>query len=821
MITIKAIIMAGGKGTRLRPLTCSLPKPMVPILNKPVMEYTVELLKKHNIKDIAVTMAYLPEIITDYFGDGTKWGVGLKYYLEDIPLGTGGSVRNAEEFINEAFLVISGDALTDLNIKEALEYHRAKASKVTLILKNEPVPIEYGVVITNEEGRIVRFLEKPSWGEVFSNTVNTGIYIIEPEVMEYYQRGDNFDFSKDLFPKLLQDGVAMYGYVTKDYWCDIGDLSSYKETQFDMLEGKVKLNIQGNEVKQGVWLDEGAKLGENTIVNPPVYIGKNTVINGGKIGPYTIVADNCNVYRDTVIKKSVLWRNVIVGNGSHITGSVICNGVFIKNRVNIFENSSVGEDSTLYDGVMVRPDIKIWPNKKIDVNTVVNKNLIWGSKASKTVFGYRDISGHVNIDITPEFAMGLGSSFASINKEGTIIVSDDNTKASLLIKNSIATGIISSGGQAVELTDSVLAINRFAVKYHQAAGGIHVRADSGDENKVYIEFTDKNGASIGRNKEREMENILNRGEFERCNANRIKEKISVTNFSSLFIKHGLSLVKNKDSIKRSSYKIAIASDSPQQLILTKSFLNELGCSVIYDSSLQIKGLNHHLNYLSKEVKLGNVEFGVIINENGEEMILVDEKGREIKEEKLKLLTTLIQIKVEDNGKIVLPYIAPNIFEKIAQSYNVDIIRTKSNPSSIMHEMLNDWDKDYEFPLQYILNYNAIWSLGLIIDLLVSTNSKLSYLVEEIPEYYYLKDAVPCDWTDKGRVIKDLIEENKNRSIEMYEGVKIMDDRGWTIVLPDHERPLVNIYTEGLSQEYANELSVFFSNKVKDLLKSEK
>ncbi|MBS3994895.1 MAG: nucleotidyltransferase family protein, partial [Alkaliphilus sp.] len=195
---MKALIMAGGKGTRLRPLTCGIPKPMVPILNKPVMEYSIKLLKKYGIRDIAVTMAYLPTVITDYFADGEKWGVHLKYFNEEVPLGTGGSVKNAEEFLEDTFIVISGDALTDLDINQALKYHKMKKSRATLVLKKEPVPVEYGVVITDESGRIIRFLEKPSWGEVFSDTINTGIYILEPEVLNYYQKGENFDFSKDL-----------------------------------------------------------------------------------------------------------------------------------------------------------------------------------------------------------------------------------------------------------------------------------------------------------------------------------------------------------------------------------------------------------------------------------------------------------------------------------------------------------------------------------------------------------------------------------------------------------------------------------------------
>jgi mannose-1-phosphate guanylyltransferase/phosphomannomutase len=252
--------MAGGEGSRLRPLTCGIPKPMVPILNKPVMEHIIGLLRKYDITDIAATLWYLPSEITDYFEDGRKLGVKLNYYIETSPLGTGGSVLNAEDFLDGTLIVISGDAMTDINLSKAVEFHRSRGSKATLVLKREPIPLEYGIVITDEYGRINKFLEKPSWGEVFSDTINTGIYILEPEVLSYYKKGENFDFSKDLFPKLLKDNIPMFGYITEEYWCDIGDLNSYKQTHFDILSGKVNIG-------SGYIRERDIIVGRNTIIS--------------------------------------------------------------------------------------------------------------------------------------------------------------------------------------------------------------------------------------------------------------------------------------------------------------------------------------------------------------------------------------------------------------------------------------------------------------------------------------------------------------------------------------------------------------------------
>src|SRR5690554_6704997 len=196
---MKAVIMAGGEGTRLRPLTCNLPKPMVPILNKPMMEHIIKLLKRHQITDIASTLWYLPRDVTDYFGDGSDFGVKMEYYVEEEPLGTAGSVKNAEQFLDETFIVVSGDSLTDIDLTKAVEFHRANNAVATLVLTKVSNPLNYGIVITAEDGRIRQFLEKPSWSEVFSDTVNTGIYVLEPEVLQLFDKGQNFDFSKDLF----------------------------------------------------------------------------------------------------------------------------------------------------------------------------------------------------------------------------------------------------------------------------------------------------------------------------------------------------------------------------------------------------------------------------------------------------------------------------------------------------------------------------------------------------------------------------------------------------------------------------------------------
>src|SRR3712207_2493117 len=238
---MKAIIMAGGQGTRLRPLTSNQPKPMIRIANLPCMEHIVNLLAQHGITDIAVTLQFMPEEIQDYFGDGSDWGVNMRYSIEDAPAGTAGSVKMAERQLDlhgERLLIISGDALTDADLTQLVRFHEEKDAEVTMVLKSVENPLDFGIVIIGGDGRISRFLEKPAWGQVFSDTVNTGLYLVEPSVLDEIPEVGEYDFSKDLFPGLLDKGRPLYGFVTDAYWEDIGTLEQYASAQRDVLDGR-------------------------------------------------------------------------------------------------------------------------------------------------------------------------------------------------------------------------------------------------------------------------------------------------------------------------------------------------------------------------------------------------------------------------------------------------------------------------------------------------------------------------------------------------------------------------------------------------------
>ncbi|MBZ2174134.1 hypothetical protein K8M07_02620 [Schnuerera sp. xch1] len=802
--------MSGGIGTRLRPLTCDLPKPMVPIFNKPVMEYAVDLLKKNKIEDIAVTLHYLPNMIIDYFEDGRKFDVDINYYIEDKPLGTGGSVKNAQEFLDDTLIVISGDAFTNINLKKAYEFHKKKDSKATLILKRESVPLEYGVVITDEEGKIIRFLEKPSWGEVFSDTINTGIYILEPEVFNYYEKGQNFDFSKDLFPKLLEDNIPMYGYIADEYWCDVGDLNSYIQTHTDILSDADKHYLIGANQGNGIWIGEGSTIEKGTKIYPPIFIGENSTIKAGTIiEPYTIIGKNCFIGEGSSIKRSILWDSVNISKNCEIRKSVICNNVNIEKQSRIFEGVAIGAHSKISKNSTIKPKVKIWPYKTIEENMIVTDNLVWEERATKKLFGYRNISGKFNETITPEIVTKLGVSFATVIKEkGTFVVNSDEYNTSKSVKNSIVSGILSTGSLVIDIKNSTMPMCRFGVKYFKADGGIQIRTNCSNENMVYIEFIDAKGANINKGIERKVESCFVLENFKRCLGNEIKDVVNIYNFSQIYLKEGIQHLKNGKEIKSKKPKLIISSPSKNISRLAEKYLMDIGCKVKvveFNNQLIIEDIRNKV--LDEDGYLG-----ILYSSDGEKIALTDGYNI-VEDDKYYLLTLLIGFKTGMLKEVVIPYNYPRIVEKLAKEYKGRTIYSKSNISEIIKTVM---DKSIDF--QYIVNFDSIWATGKIIDYLIGNDVTINELLQELPEYYYFKKEIPCKWTDKGKVIRRLTEDRK-KGIELKQGVRFIDDKGWVLVIPDDEKPKFNLYIEGYNEEYAEELWTKYDKKVKNLMKT--
>ncbi|NUS55755.1 MAG: NDP-sugar synthase, partial [Streptomycetaceae bacterium] len=386
---MKAVVMAGGEGTRLRPMTSSMPKPLLPVVNRPIMEHVLRLLKRHGFSETVVTVQFLASLVRNYFGDGEDLGMHLTYANEETPLGTAGSVKNAEEALkDDSFLVISGDALTDFDLTKLVEYHRAKGALVTVCLTRVPDPVEFGITIIDDEGRVDRFLEKPTWGQVFSDTVNTGIYVMEPEVFDYVAAGVSVDWSGDVFPKLLEEGKPVYGYVAEGYWEDVGTHESYVKAQADVLDGKVDVDIDGFELSPGVWVAEGAEVDRDAVLKGPLYIGDYAKVEGGvEIREHTVLGSNVVVKRGAFLHKAVIHDNVYVGPQTNLRGCVVGKNTDVMRAARIEEGSVIGDECLIEEESLVGTGVRVYPFKTIEAGAVVSTSVIWESRGQKNLFG--------------------------------------------------------------------------------------------------------------------------------------------------------------------------------------------------------------------------------------------------------------------------------------------------------------------------------------------------------------------------------------------------------------------------------------------------
>jgi mannose-1-phosphate guanylyltransferase/phosphomannomutase len=819
MDLMKAVIMAGGEGSRLRPLTCNRPKPMVPIVNKPVMEHIIELLKKYGIRDIAVTLQYMPEIIKDYFNDGSEFGVNLKYFTEDVPLGTAGSVKNAEDFLDETFIVISGDAITDINLEKALIYHKEKSAMATLVLKRVECPIEYGVVVVDSLGKINRFLEKPSWGEVFSDTVNTGIYVLSPEVLKFIKPDQMFDFSKDLFPMLLKQNMPMYGFVTEDYWCDIGDLEAYMCVQNDILDGKVAVNIDAREVRQGVWVSEGASVATGALIKAPVLIGKNTVIRDkAVIGAYSVIGEACRIDEGSSVKKSIISKGCTLKSNTQLRGCVVCKKVQFKEKASAFEGSVTGDNCIVGESSSIKPGIKIWPNKIIDDGTDVNSNLVWGSKYSKNLFGSRGIIGEINSDITPEFASKLGATYGAICKRNSKVgVCCDDNDALKMMKKSLISGLMSSGIEVYDIGTSLLPVTRSAIRFYNLDGGIHISASGKEKDKLVIDILNKFGCNIDRGQERKIENTFIREDFIRCSVNEIMPMVTIPDHSVFYIQ----TILNSVSAKEHNLNIAMITESEYIKDIAGRILTGLNCKFefispsISDNPKKKSSLYSDIKRLTYCVKHSGVDIGVYFENSYEKMMLIDKKGRVISDDLYMALISLIHLKTRKGSTVVVPLSISDVIEKIAVENDGNVIRSKTSAKEQMMKMQTEdfYESMADF---FTMNFDTIAGLVKIIDYMSANDLKLHEIVDMIPDFHMLRKEVKCPWSAKGKVIRAIIEENDGVNIETTEGVKIFDDKGWVLVLPDAEKPVCNVISEGYSEEMAMELTDIYVDKVKSI-----
>jgi len=819
---VKAVVMAGGEGTRLRPMTANQPKPMLPVVNQPIMEHVLRLLRRHGFDETVVTVQFLASMVRNYFGDGEDFGMSLQYATEETPLGTAGSVKNAEDALrDQPFLVISGDALTDIDLSELVRFHKDNGALVTVGLTRVPDPLEFGIIIVDDDGRIQRFLEKPTWGQVFSDTVNTGIYVMEPEVLAEFPVGEVTDWSADVFPRLLDRGAPLYGWIADGYWEDVGNHASYLKAQADVLARRVQTEIAGFEVSPGVWVGEGAEVDPDAALTGPLAIGDYAKIEGGaRLREFTVVGSNVVVKEGAFLHRAVVHNNVYVGVGTTLRGCVVGKNTDVMRSARIEESAVVGDECVIEPEAYVSADVKVYPFKTIEAGAVVNASVIWESRGQRTLFGPRGVSGLVNVEVTPELCVRLASAYATTLRKGTTVTtSRDVSRAARALKRAVHGALNASAINVVDLEAQPLPVARFETARSEYSGGVALRTTPGDPQSIDIIFLDSDGADMSLTAQRKLERVFSRQEYRRAFPGEIAELTYPPRVVEAYTDALLRAV-DMSGVQDADLKVVADCAGGTASLVLPVVLGRIGVDVLTvnnrldeasptQSLAQIRAGMHRLAEL---VSSSRAAFGVRFDPVGERITLVDDKGALVSDERALLVVLDLIAAERRSGRVALPVTTTMVAEQVSQFHAVQVDWT---PTSLRGLYEATAAKDVIFAAdgrggfvmpEFSRSIDGIAAFARLLGLVARTRLTLSQIDARIPVSHLLKRSIPTPWAAKGSVMRTVVEAAGERKVDTTDGVRVEEpDGGWILVLPDPSDAVTHLWAESTDGDSAQTL----------------
>jgi len=758
---MKAVVMAGGEGSRLRPLTCDIPKPMARLCGKPILEYIFDLLLRNGVTEAALTLGYLPNVIMERFPDGEYKGLRLTFVTEETPLGTAGGVKNAARGFTEPFIVISGDAMCDFELEKIVRYHNSAGAAVTIAGSQVEDPREYGLIKIADDGLVLGFIEKPSWGQAITDLANTGIYIVNPECLSMISQGVPFDFAKDLFPKMMEKKLPLYCYNATGYWCDIGDIKAYLKCQRDLLGGRI--NYPLNAVAGGVYVKDKLPKGDYSII-PPVYIGEQTDIGASAIiGPGAVIDDECLIGERTRIGGSVVLRGASVMRGGSVTDALICDRAMLKNDVTMYEGSVAGKGSVIGAGATLKPDALVWPEKLVEEYATVSGSVKFGT-FKREIFEDTGIGGLGGIELTPETCASIGAAIGSVKSCKKAGVASDGTNNAKAMTLALMAGMMSAGCHVWSFGECFEAQLSFCTSFCGLGAGIFV--SGGKEPQIKI--CGEGGLSIPRYLEREIESRVSKGEFSRCQGESCKD---IADMSSI------NMMYSRELLKQAPYELkgALASvkcSEPKITMLIEDMLGKLGCA-----------------------KGGAV---LKINAAGTSLSAQTETGTSIPFEKLLAICCYNELQ---NGKdIALPFDAPLILDTLAASCGRKAYRYLSTPAD------NSDSVARRLSAKQIWVRDALFMAVRLLSIVKEREKSLDKLYGELPEFYLAKKTFTLHFPPSR--LAEFFDGDTSAEVESgnpREGILVRREKGSVMITPSKSGKAVRVIAEADNMETAQEL----------------
>jgi mannose-1-phosphate guanylyltransferase/phosphomannomutase len=803
---------------------------MAPVMNKPMMHHIVELLRSHGITDLTATLFYSPEAIISHFGDGSKLGVRMGYVKAEADYGTAGSVRNATKDAHQRLLVISGDVFTDFDLTAAIRFHESKNAKATIVLTHAKNPLAFGVVIINDDGKVTRFLEKPSWGEVFSDTINTGIYILEPEVMDLVPYREDFDFGKDLFPLLLKQDEGLYGYVAEGYWRDIGNLNEYQDAHIDALMGQVKVHVEGN--KQGnAFVGEGTSLPLDRVqITGSVLIGKNCTIADNVKLSNTVIGDNCVIGPGAIIRNSVIWNDVVIGHSTEMTSDVICSKCSIGEKAVIAENVFIGDACWIGRRAQLSANIKLWPEKVVEEGAILTRSLVWEDKWLRELFADSRVTGLSNIEMNPEFGAKLGAAYGAFLGTGkTVVTCRDSDNVSRMMNRSLICGLISAGVNTYDLRATSIPILRHELS--SGSGGIHVRRSPFDKNLTDIVFFDANGKDLPGKKTKSIERLFFGEDFARSAPENVGD-ISFPERTTESYKEKFLSSLDVAAISKKKFKLVIDYSNGVASTIFPVILGSFDCQVVaLNAHLDPKRLtrdkdefDYSLRQLSHIVTSLKYDIGALVDAGGEKLFMVDENGESIDSDRLLVVIAELFMRTHQDAKtIAVPITSSGEIDVVASKHNIEVVKTRNNHLAMMEATTNKSVRfvggtkgGFIFP-DFFFATDAMYSVAKILEMMAHAGTLLGQTNKEIPVLEMAKRNVNCSWEHKGKVMRRIMRDSEGKRRDLVDGVKVYHDGKYqgasTLLIPDKERPLFHINAEANDRQTAEAMATDYEKKV--------
>ncbi len=831
-MSMKAVIMAGGAGSRLRPLTSNQPKPMISLANRPLMEHIVRLCTRHGFSEIVVTVQFLASIVRNYFGTGEDLGVSMSYATEESPLGTAGSVKNAEDALDETFLVISGDALTDIDLGKVVAFHQEKSAQATIVLSRQPNPLEYGIVVADEEGKIERFLEKPGWGQVFTDTVNTGIYVLEPSIFEHIASDEPVDFSKDVFPKLLEAGHPLYGYIADGYWTDVGNADAYRKAQQDVLDGLVQIDMPGFEIAEGVWVGEGTVIDPTAKIEGPTLIGEHV-----RIGPGASVREHCVIGNDSAIMdgaflhRATIHDNAYIGPGVSVRGAVIGRNADVRANARIEEGVVLGDEGFIGRDAVLQPNVKVYPYKRVEPGAVITHSIIWESAGARHLFGRRGVAGLINVDITPDFAVRLAMAYASTLKgHANVVVSRDASRAARTMKRALIAGLNGSGVDVQDLEATPVPVARTHIRSSRSRGGIAVGTVPGDPSSIEIRFFDGDGLEIGEDAQRDIERVFFREDLRRAFPDEIGE-LRYPPRALEFYESSLLESLDIEAIRAANLKSVVDCAYGPVATVLPGIMGRIGSETMTINGYldetrptmtaeQRDELRAHLCDL---VRGSQAHLGALIETTSETIDIIADGGALIPRDRALLLLVDLVAQVNPGRRLVVPLSVSSVVERVAAAHGCSVVRSRRALRAILQTasekeavFAGTEDGTYVFTDGPGI-FDGLVTFCRLHELIAKTGSSLAERVAALPPSWVEHRTIPTTWERKGAAMRAVADGNDADRIDPTEGLKLFHGDTWALVIPDPEDPVTHVWAEGASEDESMALAYRYASMIEEAL----